>query len=934
MKQVEYQETAIEEIASTAMRFLNDKYRVESTLIFKAPTGSGKTYMISRTLTQIVRKSKEQYSFIWISVNSLHEQSRQNLSRYLEDERLLECIGIDEIQNKTIEQNEIVFFNWDSLIKDNNVFRMENEQDWNLESVVANTKDEGKDIILIIDESHRTAKAEKAQDVIKEISPKLIIEMTATPLDKSGHLIDIPLRKVIDQEMIKKEVQINPSANNIKENKELLEVALKKRKHLKLAYDSIGVNINPLLLIQIPNKKVGDSTDPEVYMMSLLAEHNITTSNKRLALRLSGEDIKVLDELVKPNDSIVDVLLFKEAIAVGWDCPRASILFLQREWKQDRYIFNIQTLGRIMRMPEQKHYYEKPELNIGYVFSASENFEIVQELAADYVSRLQMERDGELYEKPVKLYSEFIRRKRELTRLSGDFKKCLFDAADELKTKDEIDINKKEISKTLGLEGRVEGIDEPTKVIFEKKIKIKKDIREIVDSYTNFCSTMSSPYAKARSIQIIKSTLRSWFKDTFNEGDEDRIALIVMSRGNNTPIKILLEEAKEKYKNLPVKSDEVVSTPSWEVPDEISIFTDFVTVNESHKSIIKQPENKKLAVKKNVNGKLELSGPEIKFIEELDKTDDDIQWWFKNSYGESKYFGIAYKNEKGLHYAFYPDFIIKTKKETLIVEIKDDKDFKPENLRKMQAGKDYLSRIEQKEKIRFYIISPIDYDSFFRLLKTQDIDEFKSTFEANLIRYNRSQQILIKNKEELTTREEELLEYVEELDKAINQINDLREKNALLEMKYEEAQDNINIISKAFAEVKPIEEMSTELNFKTPFNICVLGEVSDKEKIVKDLQLFFTKHGVGTNNWSIIFFNNNKLENTDVLRSLVKGQSKYDLIITGQIFHHSGKGNKKANIISELKNEKYIPHKIGCDPKEVLTSEKVLRAIENYINEN
>jgi len=127
---------------------------------------------------------------------------------------------------------------------------------------------------------HRTAKAEKAQDVIREIAPKLILEMTATPLDKSGHLIDIPLRKVIDQGMIKKEVQINPGSHNIKENKELLVIALKKRKQLRAAFESSEVNINPLLLIQIPNRKVGDSTDPEVYMMSLLAEHNITTSNK------------------------------------------------------------------------------------------------------------------------------------------------------------------------------------------------------------------------------------------------------------------------------------------------------------------------------------------------------------------------------------------------------------------------------------------------------------------------------------------------------------------------------------------------------------------------------------------------------------------------------------------------------------------------------
>jgi len=46
MKYVEYQETAINEIAETALRFLNDKYREASTIIFKSSYRSGKTYMI------------------------------------------------------------------------------------------------------------------------------------------------------------------------------------------------------------------------------------------------------------------------------------------------------------------------------------------------------------------------------------------------------------------------------------------------------------------------------------------------------------------------------------------------------------------------------------------------------------------------------------------------------------------------------------------------------------------------------------------------------------------------------------------------------------------------------------------------------------------------------------------------------------------------
>lgn len=931
MKQIKFQEKYIKKISDTAIEYLEDKFREQSTIVFKAPTGSGKTYMVSQSLSRIVKNIKVSYSFIWISVNSLHEQSRQNLLRYLEDEHLLECITIDEIQNKTIEENEVVFINWDSLIKENNVFRTENENDWNLQSVVANTNEEGRKIILIIDESHRTAKAEKALNVIKEIAPKLILEVTATPKEISGTLIEIPLGEVISEGMIKSEVQINPGSQNIQENKNLLEVALKKRKQLKDAYKVLGKNINPLLLIQIPNKKASDSTPPEDYMIGLLAEHNITQSNGKLAKRLSGDDIQELDERVKPNDSLVDVLIFKEAIALGWDCPRAAILFLQREWKQDRYVFNIQTLGRIMRMPEQKHYVEKPELNIGYVFSASDNFEIVQELATNYVSLLQMERDENVYIKPVKLYSEFIRRKRELTRLSGDFKKCVFTAAEKLETKNEINPNIKEISKTLGIEGKATTIDIEKKIEFEKQIIIRKDIKEVTDSYSVFCGDMSSPYAKARSTLIIKSSLHSWFKKAFNILDEDQLALIVMNKNNNPAIKQLLEEAKEQYKNLPTRNEEIVPNAEWEVPKEISIFTDFGKVQNSDKSIIKQLEKKKLYVKKNINGKMDLSNPEIQFIDELDNTDDDILWWYKNSHGESKYFGIAYKKENGYHYSFYPDFIIKTKKETLIVEIKDNKDYKPENVLKLQAGKEYLKRIEQKENLRFYIISPDDYFNFFKLIKEQELDKFKSTFEEKLIRFNKSQQILLNNKTIKTEKDTEILEYLEELDKTINELNDTKLKNELLELSLEEAQKNIKVLAKTLSNTRPEKEKTDKLNIPIPFNICVLGEVVDEDLIREKLRDYFAKYGLKATDWDIIYFSNSKIKSSDVLSKLKKGQTKYNMIMTGQIYHHAGKGNKSANIMTELKKDKYIQHIVGCSPKELLTVDNIIVGLEKYI---
>ena len=64
---------------------------------------------------------------------------------------------------------------------------------------------------------------------------------------------------------------------------------------------------------------------------------------------------------------------------------------------------------------------------------------------------------------------------------------------------------------------------------------------------------------------------------------------------------------------------------------------------------------------------------------------------------------------------------------------------------------------------------------------------------------------------------------------------------------------------------------------------------------------------------------------------LQKGQTKYDVIIIGQIYHHSGKGNQKANIITELKKDKYIPFIIGSSPKNVLTPDKLIEKLNEYL---
>lgn len=936
MKDLAYQKKYIKELVSTSVGYIEDED--PKLIVFQAPTGAGKTIMLAEAISQIVKElgGQKELAFVWISVNALHEQSKEKLEKHFENERLLDCISINEIQNNIIEQNQIVFVNWDSLNKEGiSLFMSDNEKDWNLSKVAENTRDEGRNIVLIIDESHRTAKTSKSQEIVNMIGPKLTIEVSATPKEgvTNDHKTTVKLSEVVAEGMIKEGIQINPGLGRVQTNEDIVHEALKKRKELKRLYEEAKTDINPLLLIQIPKKKKSDIREPEDKIIEILNKDGITIENGKLALWLAEKDKKKNLDYLENHDSGVDVLVFKEAIAQGWDCPRASILLLQREWNAENYVFNIQTLGRIMRMPEQKHYENYSALNIGYVYTASDNFEIVEDLAKDYVSKDQMVRDNAIY-KDIYLPSEHIRRKRELFRLSGEFKDCLFQTGDELKFKEKrINIGKIIFKKDIGFEGQISEIDKKQAVDFQKKGAIVRDREEVCAEYTAFIKSLTFPFTGGgRPTEIIKSSLRSFFKKTFGIDNEDEIATIVLNPVNKGEFIELIETAKGKYKSLPEKADEVISNENWQVPDIISVFENFDEIKTIKKSVLKP-----YFVKRDKNGKQQWSKPEKVFIEELEKTDNDVLWWFKNGVSESKYLGIAYKkngNSHGSYYAFYPDFVIKTKKDTLVVEIKDDRDFKNENLLKLNAGKKYQKEYKGKENFFFYIISPSDYYKFFVALKNQDLASFKSQFEENLVRYTQSRKVVSEKQVEKSKEDQELLELYEgELTKAIKNLDDKKLENEILKLDLQNAQATIGGLKEAlaFQPKSGIKEKTENIKISSPFNICVLGEVVDEDLIREKLRGFFAKYGLKATDWDIAFFGNSKIRNSDVLSGLKRGQTKYNVIITGQIYHHSGKGNQSANILTELKKDKYIEHIVGCSPKDQLTVDNILERLEEYL---
>ena len=629
-------------------------------VIFQSPTGSGKTVMVSEMLKRLVKDNKKRYSFVWVSVRHLHEQSKEKLEKYYEDDRLIQCSYFEDLEDKQIGENEILFLNWHSINKkDINIFVRENEQDNNLNSIIQNTKEEGREIILVIDESHHTAKSEKSRELIEVIGPKVTIEVSATPHLKENvsEIEKVYLSDVKSEEMIKSEISVNPEFLDMKVGTQdsdtlVIEQALKKREELKKQFKKEGTNINPLVLIQLPDEKSNLISKKDEVIKILKDKFKITEESGKLAVWLSEEKTENLANIEK-NDDDAEVLVFKQAIALGWDCPRACILVIFRESKS--FTFTIQTIGRIMRMPELKYYSNHEELNKGFVFTNLPNIEITEDYAKDYVTVYESKRDNTKY-KNIELPSIYLKRQRERTRLSGEFAKIFVNTATETNLKHKINLDPSKVVSPIIADGKIVDIDKTGEIEHKGQIEVKLNEAELQQRFDKFIYDNCSPYAPSDSSDRMKTAIYQFFTQKYKLKKFDpRVQRIALGKENVQAFVDIINLSKERYKTDVVKQinekREKKEVPKWEVPVIISYNSRYK--RESHSSSIMKPFYTRKP-----------SQPEQLFMELLDDS-NKVEWWFKNGENEIKYFAVPYKDENGVERAFYVDFVVRFKDGTI-----------------------------------------------------------------------------------------------------------------------------------------------------------------------------------------------------------------------------------------------------------------------------
>lgn len=340
--------------------------RNKNTLVVKAPTGSGKTIILLDFIDQFNYEKNYKVSYIWLTPGSgeLEEQSKNQMIKRLPQ---YTAKDIDEALSTGFDDKDVCFINWERVTKKGNRAIIESERK-NLFERIREAHLEGTQFILIIDEEHSN-NTSKAKDIIDAFAPKYTIRVSATAQRNNLYeYYEIDESRVISSGLITKAIYINDGLTQKSisdENMLLLNLSNNRRREIRKEYQNLGLNINPLVIIQFPNERAELIRSIEEKLEDL----DVSYDNGKLAIWMSTSK-RNIDTITKYDDK-VQFLLIKQAISVGWDCPRAKILVKLRENMSED--FEIQTIGRIRRMPEAKHY-DNQLLDNAFLYTFDEKY--------------------------------------------------------------------------------------------------------------------------------------------------------------------------------------------------------------------------------------------------------------------------------------------------------------------------------------------------------------------------------------------------------------------------------------------------------------------------------------------------------------------------------------------------------------------------------
>jgi type III restriction enzyme len=355
-------------------------------MLLQAPTASGKTLILGRTLESLRGAVLGKFVWFWFTpFTGLVEQTRDALAAQCPSLRLRD-IATDRVAAGT-RDGDVFIQTWATVAAQNaeaRRVRRRAEDSGSIDDLLAELRERDFSVGVVIDEAHlnfnSTARA-AASFYLDVLRPDATILATATPNDaklasferEAGIRVEseiaIARERVVAAGLNKPELHLGVVRFSDEDGRlvdpEQAALAAGWRQHtlVKEELARRNVAITPLMFVQVEDQKKGEP-DPVERVRAKLLQLRVPPS----AIRAHTSGAPDPDFHALAHDPDVEVLIFKVAVATGFDAPRAWTLVSVRPNRGVE--FGLQIVGRIMRVhPAVRFLAERPRLLDGaYVF--------------------------------------------------------------------------------------------------------------------------------------------------------------------------------------------------------------------------------------------------------------------------------------------------------------------------------------------------------------------------------------------------------------------------------------------------------------------------------------------------------------------------------------------------------------------------------------
>lgn len=402
----DYQEKAAAEIL-TGLRKGSRDYALDgehSAVSLSAPTGAGKTVIAAAVIERALFGDPEgeadgdpEAVFVWLTDDpSLNEQTRKKLLEASDRIQPGNLVTLDEsFDAHEFSKGKVYFLNIQKLSKTSNLaVKKEGKRRNVLWDTISHTiKNNGAHYYLVIDEAHRgaAAKSRDEQTIAQRLingddtvkAAPVVLGISATPerfeaaVQASANArvlrkVPVSVAAVRESGLIKDVLSISYRGEAQTMETTLVRQAVANLRDVDAAWNAYTEAedepaVRPAIVVQLPpnvrDEEVAALLDICVDEWPVLGDKNVIAHS--LESHTAQEFGRHTAMYVKPQDiqdhRTIRLVLFKERLATGWDCPRAEVMLSLRTAQDDTYIAQI--MGRMLRSPLARRIVSDDSLN-------------------------------------------------------------------------------------------------------------------------------------------------------------------------------------------------------------------------------------------------------------------------------------------------------------------------------------------------------------------------------------------------------------------------------------------------------------------------------------------------------------------------------------------------------------------------------------------